>query len=419
MAARTPEATTAERTEPPERQAMLSRCIATDPETFAGRYWGRRPMLSRSQELPRDFDDLLSGESVDELLTSRGVRTPFIRMAKEGTLLARECFVGPAGFGAEVADQVDSAMVLAQFGDGATIVLQGLHRLWPPVIDFVRDMVDDLGHPVQANAYVTPPSNRGFDPHYDVHDVFVLQVAGRKQWWVHEPVHTDPLPSQPWTDHRAAIGRRADDAPAIDTILEPGDALYLPRGWIHSARALGEASIHLTVGIEPVTAHDVMAAVLDELAAVAEFRASLPIGDPADAVAGTIATAIDVLRMRAAELGTAAAARLADRHARRTRPVAVAPLATLEAIDNLTADTAVRWRHGLHATSHRCGERVELRLPDRTVSFPAVCADALAQIQRGDTVSARTLPGLDAADGEVVIRRLLREAVVMVGGTDR
>ncbi|GAB92155.1 cupin domain-containing protein [Gordonia rhizosphera] len=399
---------------------MLSRCISTDPETFAGRHWGRRPMLSRSHELPRDFDDLLSGESVDELLTSRGVRIPFIRMAKEGALVGRECFVGPAGFGAEVADQVDSAMVLAQFADGATIVLQGLHRLWPPVIDFVRDMVDDLGHPVQANAYITPPSNRGFDPHYDVHDVFVLQVTGRKHWRVHEPVYTDPLPSQPWTDHRAAIVRRADDAPVIDTILEPGDALYLPRGWIHSAQALGETSIHLTVGVEPLTARDVMAAVLDELATVAEFRASLPMrADPADAIAGTIATAIDVLRERAGEFGTTAATRLATRHARRTRPVAVAPLATLEAIDNLTADTAVRWRHGLHATRHRCGERVELRLPDRTVSFPAVCADALAQIRRGDTVSARTLPGLDAADGEVVIRRLLREAVVIVVGTDR
>jgi len=36
---------------------------------------------------------------------------------------------------------VDSARVLAEFAGGATIVLQGLHRLWPPVIDFVRGKV--------------------------------------------------------------------------------------------------------------------------------------------------------------------------------------------------------------------------------------------------------------------------------------
>ncbi|HCS56916.1 MAG TPA: cupin, partial [Gordonia polyisoprenivorans] len=206
---------------------MLERCIAIDPDVFAREHWGRSPLLSRAVNLPRDFVDLLSPAVVDELLAERGVRTPFIRMAKEGTLLARERYVGPAGFGAEMPDQVDSAKVLAQFADGATIVLQGLHRLWPPVIDLVRGLVDDLGHPVQANAYVTPPSNRGFDPHYDVHDVFVLQISGEKHWTVHAPVHLDPVDSQPWTDHREDIERRTDDPPVIDTVLRSGDALYL------------------------------------------------------------------------------------------------------------------------------------------------------------------------------------------------
>ena len=139
-------------------------------------------------------------------------------------------------------DQVDSAKVLAQFAAGATIVLQGLHRLWPPLIDFVRQAVDELGHPVQANAYITPPTNRGFDPHYDVHDVFVLQAAGQKRWIVHEPVHVHPLPSQPWTQYREAIAERVTGDPVIDTVLSEGDALYLPRGWIHSAQALETTS---------------------------------------------------------------------------------------------------------------------------------------------------------------------------------
>ncbi|MGO7984355.1 JmjC domain-containing protein, partial [Rhizobium johnstonii] len=75
-----------------------------------------------------------------------------------------------------------------EFAAGATIVLQGLHRLWPPLIDFTRLLIDDLGHPAQVNAYVTPASSQGFDPHYDTHDVFVLQVSGEKHWRVDEPV---------------------------------------------------------------------------------------------------------------------------------------------------------------------------------------------------------------------------------------
>src|SRR3712207_9221429 len=64
--------------------------------------------------------------------------------------------------GAEVADQVSSDAVLRLFADGSTVVLQGLHRLWPPLIEFADQLAADLGHPTQVNAYVTPPSSRGF-----------------------------------------------------------------------------------------------------------------------------------------------------------------------------------------------------------------------------------------------------------------
>lgn len=398
---------------------MLNRCIGTDPQTFAREHWGRLPLLTRAADLPRDFDDLLSTTDVDELLAERGVRAPFIRVAKEGGLVARDAYLGPAGFGAEMPDQVDSAKVLTQFASGATIVLQGLHRLWPPIIDFVRGMVDDLGHPVQANAYVTPPQNRGFDPHYDVHDVFVLQTAGTKHWTVHEPVHVDPLGTQPWTDHRDAIAVRVQDEPVVDAVLNPGDALYLPRGWIHSARALGETSVHLTIGVAPFTGMDVVRAVVDQLEGVADFRRSLPaavdVTDQSEMVATAtklVAELTDRLRDHVSELGEEAATRMRSRYADRTRPVAVRPLASLAAAEQ-AATIAVRWRHGLVATVRRRDGRVHLVLPDRTVSLPDVCADAIAALHAGLVADAGALPGLDAADGEVVIRRLLREAVVV------
>ena len=46
------------------------------------------------------------------MIAERGVRAPFIRLAKEGDVLAGDCYLGPAGFGAEMPDQVDSAKVL-------------------------------------------------------------------------------------------------------------------------------------------------------------------------------------------------------------------------------------------------------------------------------------------------------------------
>ncbi|BBX10693.1 cupin domain-containing protein [Mycolicibacterium aichiense] len=396
---------------------MLSRCSAVDAQTFADQYWGRKPLLSSAADLPRDFSDLLSPGAVDELIAERGVRAPFIRLARDGEILAKDCYLGPAGFGAEIADQVDSAKVLAELATGATVVLQGLHRLWPPVIDFVRDAVDDLGHPVQANAYITPPGNRGFDPHYDVHDVFVLQVSGQKRWVVHEPVHHHPLPDQPWTQHRAAIDQRVRGEPVIDAVLNAGDALYLPRGWLHAAQALDTTSIHLTIGVSSTTGLDVARAVLDELSRVEAFRRSLPMGIAADqdetaaTVTKVMAEMVAALRDNAATVSTGAAARLTDRYAGLTRPVAVRPLATLSAAAD--ADAEVRWRRGLVAGLDSSDGRVVLRLPDRTITFPASCAGALRALHRGEVVRSAALPGLDPADGAVLIRRLLKEAVVV------
>jgi hypothetical protein len=56
---------------------------------------------------------------------------------------------------------------------------------------------------------------------------------------------------------------------------------------------------------------------------------------------------------------------------------------------------------------------VVLRLPDKVISFPMSCADAVAALHHGRAADAATLPGLDRADATVLIRRLLREAVVV------
>ena len=92
-------------------------------------------------------------------------------------------------------------------------MLQALHRVWPPVLQFCQELAGELGHPVQANAYVTPPQNQGFSAHYDVHDVFVLQIAGEKRWRIHPPVLVSPLRDQPWNDRKADVEKRAEEPP--------------------------------------------------------------------------------------------------------------------------------------------------------------------------------------------------------------
>lgn len=407
----------------PIRRPALSRCIRVDEQVFADEYWGRRALLSTAEELAarpgneHGFEDLFTAASVDELVTRRGVRTPFIRMAREGTVLPPSAFTASGGFGAEVGDQVASEKVLKEFAAGATIVLQGLHRLWPPIIDFTRELVADIGHPAQVNAYVTPPSSQGFSPHYDTHDVFVLQVAGEKHWVIHEPVLDNPLASQPWGEVGAEVAERAKGEPAIDAVLRPGDALYLPRGWIHSATALGDTSVHLTVGMSAYTGADVIDALLGVIRDVPDLRASLPLGvDLTDAgqlegvVTRTVARLTEALA--GADAGAVSRA-LSSRFERSVRPEPVAPLAAVAAAAALTAETVVRWRAGVRVRLEDAGERVRIVTPGVTLGLPVEARAALEALAQGRPVTVGQLPGVDADSAVVVVRRLLREGLVV------
>jgi ribosomal protein L16 Arg81 hydroxylase len=387
--------------------------VAVEPAEFADRYWSREPLLGAGE--PEAFDDLFGLAAVDELISRRGLRAPFLRVARDGKVLDAGRFTGSGGAGAEIADQVRDDKVAQLFAEGCTLVLQGLHRTWPPLADLAAQLTADLGHPVQVNAYVTPPSNRGFAAHYDVHDVFVLQVAGRKRWKIHPPVLTDPLRGQPWNDRAAAVAEQARAEPLIDAVLTPGDRLYLPRGYLHSAQALREVSVHLTLGVHPVTRYTLVEELLRLAAEAPDLRGSLPLGidvaDPeqvAPHLAGTVAALRDWL-------ATADPAAVADRLRARTwpqsRPGPVAPLAQAAAVADLDQQSAVQRRPQLRHRLEASGDTVVLQLADRQIRFPAVTEPALKALLSGRPVRVGELAGLDADDRLVLVRRLLWEAV--------
>ncbi len=151
---------------------------------------------------------------------------PQSRYTRSGATLAGQPLTG----------LVDARKVIDLFEGGATVVLQGLHRYWPPLTRLVAELELALGHPCQANAYLTPPGSQGFAVHSDSHDVFVFQTHGAKLWEVH------PAP-----------GEGAEGDVAREVLLEPGLSMYLPTGTPHAARAQDTVSLHVTIGINQVT----------------------------------------------------------------------------------------------------------------------------------------------------------------------
>lgn len=300
------------------------------------------------------------------------------------------------------------------------MVLQGLHRTWPALIDFSQQLAADLGHPVQVNAYVTPGQSRGFSDHYDVHDVFVLQVQGEKHWTIRPPVHPAPLRGEPWTDRRAAVERAATAEAMLDVVLRPGDCLYLPRGYLHAATALGGVSTHLTIGVHTWTrqalAEQLVRAALATTAAQADVRASLglgiDVGDPSaleqdvELVRSRLLEAVRGLSAQAVADGLLPLARAGQRAA------PVGPLAQLDAADAVSADTRmVLRRHLMARREDRADGSVVLRSRAGWVEVPATQARGLDRVLQGGPVRVGDL--LEEPEvAQSLARRLLRAGIV-------
>jgi bifunctional lysine-specific demethylase and histidyl-hydroxylase NO66 len=387
----------------------LARLVG-DPSRFATEHFGRAPLLRRGAWTGRPP---LSIDDVDELLTGGVLRWPAFRLVEQGrTLPAGSCTRSGTIGGQRVTDLADVGRVLAHVDDGATLVLQGLHRYHRPVAELCAGLQRALSHPVQANAYLTPPGSRGLNVHHDTHDVFALQTHGHKHWVVHEPAVEMPLPSQPWSSSRHEPGPLV-----LDIRLAPGDLLYLPRGAPHAAETVGEVSLHLTIGVRVVTFQDLVQRAVRRLGEDAAMREALPAGweDDRDALADLVARRLASAGAQLAEVDPAdlVAEVVADQ--RVARPVdRRGQLRELTRLDDIDDDTVVARREGLEVDLEERGDRVALVLPDRDVLLPRAAADVVARLLDGTPHHVGDLADrVDAASRQVLVRRLVREGTLV------
>src|SRR5438105_3878724 len=89
-------------------------------------------------DLTSSADDALDAGG-DALLTGSAIRTPAIRVARDGSVLGDSAYVrqGATIAGRPLSGLVDPRKALDLFAGGATIVFQGLHRYHPPLSDVV------------------------------------------------------------------------------------------------------------------------------------------------------------------------------------------------------------------------------------------------------------------------------------------
>ncbi|WP_406817454.1 cupin domain-containing protein [Mycobacterium sp. M23085] len=346
------------------------------------------------------FDGLLSGPSaLDHLLDLFRREPPTVRLMRGPDKKGADSYrLGDGG--------LDVAAIRGDFADGYTIVVDAVERYSRNVGLLAHAIEVELNVPIQVNAYVTPPGSQGLVPHYDDHDVLILQIEGSKVWHLYDGVDIAPHRLRR-DDKTVRIGALAS---STDLHLQPGDVLYLPRGRVHAAETpTSGPSVHLTVGLHtPSVLMLAIGALYSESLRNDALNARLPLRhlDDADLHAPLSAMLRDALRsIEGPGAVKGGLDTLADVLIRRGR---CPPIGQIADAAGIGAQTLVEKYRPLYSRVKTDPEGVALQFA--TLSIRAE-SDHRAALEFISTSTApfriADLPGLDAAQQIELVRSLL------------
>lgn len=267
---------------PAERDGLtgIERVIAPlDIADFvAGQHRHPRPMIFRGDA--DRFSGLLTWDDLNDILCSRNVRPGLLHVITDGQRTPDYLYqvddlgLGSRQPGANVS-KLDGRKLANFLRTGSTLIVNAIHECHPPIAGLVRDIESRLATYANVNLYASWHSTRGFATHWDDHDVFAIQMIGRKEWHLFGQTRCSP------TAH--------DNQPNVDQPAQPvwvgnltaGDVLYIPRGWWHDARVdqvdEGLGSLHLTLNTRPVTGAWILRWLESKLLDHEAFRSNAPL----------------------------------------------------------------------------------------------------------------------------------------------
>lgn len=224
--------------------AILGLVHLFQSEKFQSQNWQRQPYIAKALFSESEINGLLDLEALDELVLSGGLRGPDLQILDNGGVF-----------------DVPDISVLSQAADidrfvheidaGKAFRVQHLENYIRSVGDYCKQVAEQIGYPVTANAYVSPVDADGLSPHYDASDIFVLQISGSKDWFLY-PEYSNRRACPLYEDRFDPTLHRPTAKPQ-NVHLTQGDVLYLPRGFMHAASARAELSIHLTFSVLGLT----------------------------------------------------------------------------------------------------------------------------------------------------------------------
>ena len=372
-------------------------------EEFERDYYEQRLFHIRRRASPY-YAELLSVADLDNVLGTHAAGHRDIKLVRgDGDV--------PVGEYTNSGGRVRPLDVARHFDDGATVIYNHLHTRVPTLARLCVALGRCFSSRIQTNVYLTPPDAQGFAPHWDTHDVFVLQITGTKRWSIYDTKVRLPLRGQ-----RFERGTPPGDV-SDEFELGPGSALYLPRGLMHSARSTDEASLHITLGLTAFTwaeflVESVTAAALED----ESLRRNLPRefarqGFPAAERERLFAEKLAFVQSRFDP--EVVWRRFTDEVLATDVPLFTDLLGQRLRGDPLTSRSRVRRRAGLLTEAVTEGETCLLRFCGRELRLPVGVWPALRYATTADEFAVEELPDcLDSAGKLTLVTRLVREGVL-------
>ncbi len=247
-------------------------------EFYSRQYPDPHAVLFRG--LSERFKQLVEWRDLDVLISTGRLDAADVGLFMEGAQLPRELYaMTPYGSGHRQRERdtavVDDRKLIAFLRQGATLVVNMVHKSLRSVADLAHAFEIALHSYSYINLYASWHSTRGFGTHWDDHDVFIIQVRGEKLWQLYGPTRKFP------TKVDTSLNDSAPGTPVWKGNLTAGDVFYIPRGWWHDAQAPakeeGPGSIHLTCHVRTLTGQDVLVWLGSKLSQFELFRKDVPL----------------------------------------------------------------------------------------------------------------------------------------------
>lgn len=210
-------------------------------ELFFRKYQGTSPLLIKKAVTP----DLIQWGDVNEILARHDVTSENFKLMR-GYVIPKAEYMESYLEVATVKYRVIKPILYDLMREGASLVLNKIEGA--PKIDAIRkEIAQFAGRQTVVSGYAAFGTEVSFGNHWDTHDVFAVQLIGRKRWTIYKPTLEYPLYTH------SSVGREHDcgGEPFMDVVLEAGDVFYLPRGWWHTVSPTGGETFHLAIGTYP------------------------------------------------------------------------------------------------------------------------------------------------------------------------